>query len=409
MTLDHLGIAAADGDAATRLFAALLGAAPYKTETVAREGVTTVFFGDGGRTGAAPKLELLLAESEDSPVGRFLASRGPGLHHIAFEVPDLEAAMARVRALGLRLLADAPKPGADGMDIVFLHPKDTAGVLVELCQRRAPAWETRVVDAPGGALAVHLCGAEDAPALVALHGATAAAAQLRPLTERWARRFRVVALDLPGHGQSAPRGDGAWPTFAEAIAQSLDALGIARAHAFGYSMGGGAALAFALAHPDRVNRLAVHATHVWWDEALVRQFNAGLDARAQPPAYAAHLEAWHGPAWPAVLERTAAFVRALPSEPIPPDALARLRAPTLVTHGDADRLFPVERGVALFRALPEARLVVLPRLGHALASAPEQLGPLAAHVEAHLAPGGALPAETDAAPARSSAADALTA
>ncbi len=136
MTLDHIGIAA--DDTAASLFEHLLGAAPYKTEVVSSQGVRTVFFGDGGASGAAPKLELLESVAEGSPIATFLDARGPGLHHIAFEVEDLDVEMARVRSLGIRLLSDVPQPGADGKRIVFLHPKDTAGVLVELCAS-APA------------------------------------------------------------------------------------------------------------------------------------------------------------------------------------------------------------------------------------------------------------------------------
>ena len=133
-TLEHLGIAVTDASEAVALFERLLGAKPYKVETVEHEGVRTYFFGDGGKAGSAPKLELLEPLGPESPVAKFLDKHGPGLHHVAFEVDDLEAEMERLASLGFRLLAHEPQTGADGKRIVFLHPKSTGGVLVELCQ-----------------------------------------------------------------------------------------------------------------------------------------------------------------------------------------------------------------------------------------------------------------------------------
>ncbi|HEX8386599.1 MAG TPA: methylmalonyl-CoA epimerase, partial [Rubricoccaceae bacterium] len=170
MTLDHVGIAST-GPEARALFEALLGSAPYRVEAVEREGVTTVFFGDGGAAGAAPKVELLESDAPDSPVARFLASRGPGVHHLAFEVPDVEQAMEHARALGLRLLSETPRAGADGKRIAFLHPKDTAGVLVELLDTPRSPRETVHVPTDAGHVSVHVSGPDGAPPLVVLHGA----------------------------------------------------------------------------------------------------------------------------------------------------------------------------------------------------------------------------------------------
>ena len=134
--LEHLGIAVRDPEAAAHLYHVLIGRTPYKSETVEREGVRTHFV-SAASEGAPlpPKLEFLESLAPDSPVGRYLSKRGPGLHHVAFEVDDLPTAIARARAAGLALLADAPKPGADGKEIIFLHPKSTGGVLVELMQK----------------------------------------------------------------------------------------------------------------------------------------------------------------------------------------------------------------------------------------------------------------------------------
>lgn len=126
--IEHIGIAVKDLTASIALFEQLLNTPCYKTEVVAREGVETAFF----QTGES-KIELLQANSEDSPISKFIARKGEGIHHIAFAVENIEAEMRRLEALGFELLSDAPKPGADGKMVCFLHPKGTNGVLVELC------------------------------------------------------------------------------------------------------------------------------------------------------------------------------------------------------------------------------------------------------------------------------------
>ncbi|MGA1373318.1 MAG: methylmalonyl-CoA epimerase [Flavobacteriales bacterium] len=126
--IDHLGIAVRDLDAAERIYTDLLGTPPYKREEVADEGVLTSFF----RVGES-KIELLAATHDDSPIARHVASRGEGLHHVAFHVDDLSAELARLEALGYRRIS-GPKPGADGMRIAFLHPSDTSKVLVEVVE-----------------------------------------------------------------------------------------------------------------------------------------------------------------------------------------------------------------------------------------------------------------------------------
>ena len=129
LTIEHLGLAVQDLDAATALYTKLLGVAPYKTEHVASEAVDTVFFRVGGS-----KIELLAATSPDSAIARYLEKKPEGIHHVAFEVADIEAEMARLRAEGFQLLNDVPKRGADDKLVCFVHPKSAGGVLVELCQ-----------------------------------------------------------------------------------------------------------------------------------------------------------------------------------------------------------------------------------------------------------------------------------
>jgi methylmalonyl-CoA/ethylmalonyl-CoA epimerase len=127
--IEHLGIAVKDINQSNLLFEQLLGSAPYKSETVEREGVITSFFQLG-----ESKIELLQATRSDSPIARFLEKNKEGIHHIAFEVDDIHAEMRRLKELGFVLLSEEPKLGADGKIIVFLHPKSTNGVLIELCQ-----------------------------------------------------------------------------------------------------------------------------------------------------------------------------------------------------------------------------------------------------------------------------------
>jgi methylmalonyl-CoA/ethylmalonyl-CoA epimerase len=129
--IEHIGIAVKDLKLSNEVFSKLLGVLPYKSETVASEGVTTSFFKIGPN-----KIELLEATNSESPIFKFIEKKGEGIHHIAFEVTDIVAEMDRLRADGFKVLSDNPKIGADNKLVAFLHPKDTGGVLVELCQER---------------------------------------------------------------------------------------------------------------------------------------------------------------------------------------------------------------------------------------------------------------------------------
>lgn len=127
--LDHVGVAVDSLDAAIAALDAVLGATASPAEEVASQGVRVRFLGEG-----PGRLELLEATSADSPIARHLARRGPGLHHLAFRVPDLEAALQRLDSAGVRLIDREPRPGAGGHLVAFLHPRSTAGVLIELIQ-----------------------------------------------------------------------------------------------------------------------------------------------------------------------------------------------------------------------------------------------------------------------------------
>jgi methylmalonyl-CoA/ethylmalonyl-CoA epimerase len=127
--IEHIGIAVKDLEAANLVYTKLFGKAPYKTETVESEGVSTSFF----RIGES-KIELLEATKEDSAIAKFIEKKGEGIHHIAYAVTDIKKEMERMRAEGFIVLNDKPKKGADNKLVCFLHPKSTNGVLIELCQ-----------------------------------------------------------------------------------------------------------------------------------------------------------------------------------------------------------------------------------------------------------------------------------
>jgi methylmalonyl-CoA/ethylmalonyl-CoA epimerase len=131
LKVEHIGIAVKELQNSIPLFEQLLNTPCYKTEEVASEGVNTAFYKSGDT-----KIELLEATKEESPIAKFVAKKGEGIHHIAFEVENIEAEMKRLQALGFELLNEIPKNGADNKLVCFLHPKTTNGVLVELCQEK---------------------------------------------------------------------------------------------------------------------------------------------------------------------------------------------------------------------------------------------------------------------------------
>ena len=132
-TLDHIGIAVADLDAALRFYRDALGLEVGPAEDVASQRVRVHFIGLGGEAGA-PALELLESTGDESPITRYLAKRGPGLHHITLRVDDIRAALAHLRARGVRLIDEEPRSGAHGTLVAFVHPSSAHGVLVELAQ-----------------------------------------------------------------------------------------------------------------------------------------------------------------------------------------------------------------------------------------------------------------------------------
>ncbi len=129
--VDHIGIAVSSLKTSIPLYERLLNASCYKTELVSTESVDTAFFLQNGA-----KIELLESSDPNGPIAKFIAKKGEGLHHIAFEVPDILAEMERLKKDGFTLLNEAPKMGADNKLVCFVHPKDAGGVLIELCQTK---------------------------------------------------------------------------------------------------------------------------------------------------------------------------------------------------------------------------------------------------------------------------------
>ena len=127
--IEHIGIAVTDLKKSEDLFEKLLGKKPYTKEEVASEGVVTSFFKIGNQ-----KIELLKGNNSESPIQKFIEKRKEGIHHIALHVDSIQKEVERLESLGFEFISTIPKKGADNKMIVFLHPKTTNGVLVELCE-----------------------------------------------------------------------------------------------------------------------------------------------------------------------------------------------------------------------------------------------------------------------------------
>jgi methylmalonyl-CoA/ethylmalonyl-CoA epimerase len=129
MKLEHVGIAVKNLQEANLCYEKLLGIAPYKIESVSSEGVNTSFFQAG-----ESKIELLEATHSLSPIARFIDKKGEGIHHIAFEVPNIYSEVQRLKEEGFVFINEIPKQGADNKLVCFVYPKHAHGVLIELCQ-----------------------------------------------------------------------------------------------------------------------------------------------------------------------------------------------------------------------------------------------------------------------------------
>ena len=127
--IDHIGVAVEDLDAALTLYAEVLGMPVVHRETVTEQGVEAILLDIGEN-----HVELLAPLGPDTPVGKFLAKKGPGLHHVAYQVTDVEATLAALKAAGTRLIDETPRIGIRNSRVAFVHPASTGGVLTEIVQ-----------------------------------------------------------------------------------------------------------------------------------------------------------------------------------------------------------------------------------------------------------------------------------
>ncbi|MGF1635931.1 MAG: methylmalonyl-CoA epimerase [Cyclobacteriaceae bacterium] len=130
--IEHLGIAVANLEESIKYYEEVLGLKCYKLEEVADQKVKTAFFKIGDT-----KIELLESTSPEGPIGKFIEKKGQGIHHIAFAVEHIEDALSEVKSKGVQLIDETPRKGAEGLDIAFLHPKSTLGVLTEFCEDKS--------------------------------------------------------------------------------------------------------------------------------------------------------------------------------------------------------------------------------------------------------------------------------
>ncbi len=129
--IEHIGIAVKDLQTAVSFYENVLGLKCYNIEEVADQKVKTAFFQIG-----QTKIELLQSTEPDGPIGKFIEKRGEGIHHIAFAVDNIENQLEHASKMGVNLIDTSPRKGAEGLDIAFLHPKSTSGVLIELCENK---------------------------------------------------------------------------------------------------------------------------------------------------------------------------------------------------------------------------------------------------------------------------------
>lgn len=127
--IDHIGVAVEDLDAALQLYSEVLGMPVVHRETVTEQGVEALLLDVGEN-----HVELLAPLGPDTPVGKFLAKKGPGLHHVAYQVADIDATLAALKASGTRLIDETPRVGIRGSRVAFVHPAATGGVLTEIVQ-----------------------------------------------------------------------------------------------------------------------------------------------------------------------------------------------------------------------------------------------------------------------------------
>jgi len=128
--IEHIGIAVKNLDESIKFYEGILGLKCYAVEEVTDQKVKTAFFQIG-----QTKIELLESTDPEGPIGKFIEKRGEGIHHIAYAAKELESSLEELKSKGIKLIDEKPRPGAEGLNIAFIHPKATFGVLTELCEK----------------------------------------------------------------------------------------------------------------------------------------------------------------------------------------------------------------------------------------------------------------------------------
>lgn len=299
--LEHIGIAVSDPTRVRSLLSELLGLEAYKIETVESERIDTHFIGADG-----VKLELLETHDADSVIGRFLERRGGGIHHLAFEVERLETVLERASRLGLKPVNAEPKEGADGKRVFFLHPKETYGILIEICESDRFTGSKLTVPVPHGDVTVFRAGSEESFPILLFHDAGSSSlrdfAGVMALLEPY---VQVLAFDAPGHGESSGRSPDSH--FLQGAGKQalavLDHLEIDEAVVAGTGVGAAAAAAVAVQDGSRVRGLAfIDPNFLTTDEEIASATRRAEEASGDAiPELASHLkETMHAAAESAV-------------------------------------------------------------------------------------------------------------
>lgn len=367
--LEHVGIAVDKVEAAVSCLEEVLNQHPYKAETVSSQQVRTHFLNV-----ESAKLELLESLDADSAVGRFLNKRGEGIHHLAFEVEDVQKTMDRLHSAGFTLLSETPQVGADGKRIVFVHPKETHGVLIEFCETQAPDWSPRTLSHRAGRLAVYERGNGSAPSVLLLHGAGGSTTQdLAPVMRELEPSFHVIGIDFSGHGSSSfpPSDDLRFEHFVGDVERVLRDLDVPEVHLFGFSMGSAVAARAAVAFPDHIRRLGLFAPIPRWTSSLVEDMKTRLDLRTlqkKAPARTAQIKAEHDEP-ERLFDALRSLIETFPSRNAEmKELLASVTVPTLVMGLDADPLARLKSSQTAYQEIPNARLCILPGTRHEVTS-----------------------------------------
>lgn len=364
--LEHIGLAVAEAAAVEALYAKLFGYQTYKSETVQAQGVRTIFL-----SAETAKLELLEALDDASPIHTYLSKRGPGIHHLAFEVDDIAAELERVRGLGFTPLSETPRPGADGKLIFFLHPKETHGVLIEFCQQTAQRLVPQRIPFQDAYLAAYTLGAPSAPPLLLLHGGLGSVhLELLPLMRALQEHYFVLAFDLAGHGASADVPTPALPAAmgVDQVAGVLDFFGVDQTAVLGFSMGGTLALHAAMHLQERITHLALVGVNTTWDGPTLKAAAHRIDPAfitRMAPAWVDRLDREHGAdRWRALAVQLRDGIDRYAAQTPTPADLHALTLPVLVCAGDRDRIYPLAHTLNLYRTLPNSQLLILPGVEH---------------------------------------------